>query len=335
MIYFLTVNYYSTSLVTQLISSIQASKTIPHKIVVVNNSPQDKSIHLLKSEFVLILESGANLGFGRACNLGLSWIYSQDNQAIVWLINPDTYIVESVLDKVDLFFKANSELSIVGTVIYTPNNKVWFAGGKFIPATGAILNQDYLTDSDAEYICCDWVSACSLLINLRIFPECPQFDSAYFLYYEDFDFCRRYANQGHLVAVTKQLTVIHSPSSITNKNIFRKIKHSTYSYLLTLERYTNKLFLVIRLVRLIIYAIILILLRPKVAFGKLYGVLLYLRRSFTILSNTVLVNLSFLTTKPTGITTYATNLFPHLHCLNPTLLTSHIANSNCYPVPRI
>ncbi len=35
----------------------------------------------------------------------------------------------------------------------------------------------------------------------------------------------------------------------------------------------------------------------------------------------VLVNLSFLTTKPTGITTYATNLVPHLHSLNPTLLS--------------
>ena len=50
--------------------------------------------------------------------------------------------------------------------------------------------------------------------------------------------------------------------------------------------------------------------------------------------NRVLINLSFLTTKPTGITTYATNLFPHLQSLNPTLLTSQsIANYSCYPVP--
>lgn len=48
----------------------------------------------------------------------------------------------------------------------------------------------------------------------------------------------------------------------------------------------------------------------------------------------VLVNLSFLTTKPTGVTTYAVNLFPQIHCLNPTLLTSQtIANYTCYPVP--
>lgn len=279
MIYFLTVNYYSTNLVTKLINSIQASKNISHKIVIVNNSPEDNSIHLLSSESVLIIEAGSNLGFGSACNLGLSWIYAQDNQAIVWLINPDTYIVEPVLDKVDLFFKAHLQLSIVGTVVYTPNNEVWFAGGKFIPATGAILNQDFLTDSDTEYIFSDWVSACSLLINLRRFPECPQFDPAYFLYYEDFDFCRRYANQGHLIVVTKQLSVIHQPSSITNKNIFKKIQHSTYSYLITLEKYTRKIILLIRLARLITYALMLLFVKPKVAFGKLYGVLLYLRRS--------------------------------------------------------
>ncbi len=54
----------------------------------------------------------------------------------------------------------------------------------------------------------------------------------------------------------------------------------------------------------------------------------------TKLLNSVLVNLSFLINEPTGITTYATNLFPHLQPLNPTLLTSQpLANYTCYPVP--
>ncbi len=52
------------------------------------------------------------------------------------------------------------------------------------------------------------------------------------------------------------------------------------------------------------------------------------------LSNRLLINLSFLFSKPTGITTYAANLFPHLQCLNPTLLVNQeIANYTCYPVP--
>lgn len=278
MIYFLTVNYYSTQLVNKLINSIVANNNPSFKIVIINNSPEDDSIYLIKSKSVLIIEAGNNLGFGRACNLGLDWIYAQDPQAIVWLINPDTYIV-TALDKVNLLFDTHPELSIIGTTIYTPDYKIWFAGGEFITATGAILDKTILTNSDAKYILCDWVSGCSLLVNLANFPECPQFDPIYFLYYEDFDFCRRYAAQGHLIAVTKQINVIHSPSSITNKNIIAKIKHSTYSYLVTIEKHTNKLILLIRLARLLIYAIILILVKPKVAFGKLYGVLLYLRRS--------------------------------------------------------
>ena len=278
MIYFLTVNYYSTNLVTKLISSIQANRDIPHKTVIINNSPDDGSIHLLKTESVFILEAGINLGYGSACNLGLNWIYTQDPQAIVWIVNPDAYLLKTSVEKVSLFFEAYPELSIVGTIVYTPSAKVWFAGGCFIGKTGTILAQDLLTNSDTAYISCDWVSGCSLLINLRNFRDCPKFDPAYFLYYEDFDFCRRYASLGHLIVVTKQLSVIHQPSAITNKNMFSKIKYSTYSYLLTIEKYTNNLILLLRLTRLISYALILLLVKPKVAFGKLYGVLLYLRR---------------------------------------------------------
>ena len=111
--------------------------------------------------------------------------------------------------------------------------------------------------------------------NLGNFYDCPQFDDAYFLYYEDFDFCRRYANQGYLIAVTKDFGVLHQPSSITNRYVSRKIRHSTYSYLLTLERYTNEFILITRLIRLFVYALVLIFIRPKVAFGKFYGLLMY------------------------------------------------------------
>ena len=49
----------------------------------------------------------------------------------------------------------------------------------------------------------------------------------------------------------------------------------------------------------------------------------------------LLINLSFLLRKPTGISTYAFNLIPHLTSLNPTLLTSEkYPNYNCYSVPN-
>ena len=51
------------------------------------------------------------------------------------------------------------------------------------------------------------------------------------------------------------------------------------------------------------------------------------------MQNHLLINFSFLLTRPTGITTYALNLLPHLQQLYPTLLVfQNIPGYNCYPV---
>ena len=52
------------------------------------------------------------------------------------------------------------------------------------------------------------------------------------------------------------------------------------------------------------------------------------------MSHNLLINLSFLLVKPTGTTTYALNLLPHLQKLQPILLTSKtLPHYNCYPTP--
>ena len=280
MIYFLIVNYYSTNLVRKLINSIPTGLNVEYRIIIVNNSPEDYSIEELSSQSVFILNNQNNLGFGRGCNRGLQWIYQRDSHATVWIINPDTYFEEISLEKVKQFFCLHPEVSILGTIIHTPTEKIWFAGGSFLSKNGSISTPDLLTNTNLDYVICDWVSGCSLIVNLGNFSVCPQFDDAYFLYYEDFDFCRRYANQGYLIAVTKDFGLLHQPSSITNRYVYHKVKHSTYSYLLTLERYTNNFIFTIRLMRLFLYAFILIFIKPKVAFGKFIGLLMY-GRQFT------------------------------------------------------
>ena len=274
----LIVNYYSTDFIARLIRSLPCSQTIRYQIVIVNNSQNDHALQELKDDRILILEAKVNLGFGKACNLGLNWIYAQDPNTIAWIVNPDTYLPENTLEKVPGLFEAYP-VSILGTLIYTPTDEVWFAGGQFIPNLGAILSTNLLgSQLEATCVSSDWVSGCSLLLNLRLFPECPQFDPAYFLYYEDFDFCRRYATMGHQIAITNQLSIVHQPSSIADRNIVKKFQHSTYSYLLTLERYTKKEVFLWRFLRLTLHALILLVIKPQTAFGKLAGVLSYLGR---------------------------------------------------------
>ena len=279
MIYLITVNYYSTQLVAKLIDSIQPDEEGNYYIIVINNSPNDNSVKQLDNHRVSVINSEKNLGFGSACNLGISWVYNQDPEAIVWLINPDAYLSPNTLAIAEDFFKKHSGISILGTVIYESSGKVWFGGGEFFPAIGAIrVKGEFTENSDADYWKTDWVSGCSLLINLKNFSESPQFSPDYFLYYEDLDFCRRYACQGHPVAITNQFSVIHRPSSITNRDPYSKILHSTYSYLVMLEQHANWLALILRLARLLLHAMIVIPIHPQVALGKFQGVLTYLKR---------------------------------------------------------
>jgi N-acetylglucosaminyl-diphospho-decaprenol L-rhamnosyltransferase len=130
-IYFIVVNYYSTHLIERLIQSCSQVSGVFYQFLIVNNSPDDRTIEKLQSECVFILETGENLGFGNGCNIGLNWVWERDRKAIVWLINPDTVLPENTLEQVNSFFAQSANLSILGTVIYTPDRKIWFAGGKF------------------------------------------------------------------------------------------------------------------------------------------------------------------------------------------------------------
>ena len=277
MIYLLVVNYNSTPLIAKLIDSLPSNKHNFYQIVIVNNSPEDRKLKNLNKNYIQIIEATTNLGFGKACNLGLNWIYDRAPNSRVCIINPDTYLVENTLEKITTFFETHPEISILGTLIYTPNNDLWFGGGRFIPYLGAIFSTDLFSASvDRDYLLCDWVSGCSLIINLSKFKSCPQFDRSYFLYYEDFDFCRRYISEGHKIAISDRLKIFHQPSSITNRNLASKFKYSTYSYLFTLARYTNPIVFLLRFLLLFLNSLILLAIKPKIAVAKLTGIAIFL-----------------------------------------------------------
>jgi GT2 family glycosyltransferase len=277
-IYFLTVNYYSSELLKTLINSLAINQDDYKQLVIVNNSPDDLAVKKLVNHQIILLESTQNIGFGQACNLGLNWIYQQNKQAIVWLINPDAYLLPDSYSKLIKFFTLDSSVSILGTVVNTPDQQVWFAGGIFQPNTGLIDVQTVIDSSKDLLIKTPWVTGCSMVINLGKFAECPQFDPDYFLYYEDFDFCQRYGKLGHIIAIAPQISVVHQPSSITSKNPDLKIQYSIYSYLLSLEKHTNRLVLWYRLLRILLIAFLFLPKDYHLSINKLKAIFKYLKR---------------------------------------------------------
>ena len=281
-LYFLTVNYHSSELISRLVKSIENDSE--YTIVIINNSPEDTGLDKLSNDFKII-EAKQNIGFGNACNLGLNWICDRDPSAVVWLINPDAYFKldcsdrgKSIARDTIAFFTNHPEISILGTTVYNASGEITSAGGTFTPQTAALSVIDSFPANVQDYIETDWVSGCSLLINLTNFKQCPQFDPRYFLYYEDLDFCLRYGRQGHKIAVTQQLNVIHDTSSISDRNIFQKYKHITYSYLIHVEKYGSLAIFVLTNIRMLLNTMRLIVFKPDLGRGKLVGFYNYWRK---------------------------------------------------------
>lgn len=239
MIYFLTVNYHSKSLIETLICSIQNSIKTDYQFIIVNNSPEEADIHSLKSGSTLIIESGANLGFGAACNLGINHVYAIDKSAVIWLINPDTSLDSHADEYIQSCLHADSDIAILGTQIRDSNGEMWFGSGHFNKWNGHLYHVKNLPQTDYKTIPCQWVSGCSLIINLSKFDYCPAFDPSFFLYGEDADFCERYRHMGYPVAVTSKVLVTHQVSAIIGKNERFMYEHYTFGRLLFLKKHAT------------------------------------------------------------------------------------------------
>lgn len=295
MIYFITVNYNSADLIAELLGSIggqrfdpQTGASFAYKLIVVNNSLADQAIAALANanpESVVLLQAWENLGFGRACNLGLQWLYERDRKAIAWIINPDASLPAQAVAQLCELLHHHPEVSILGTAVAEVSGKLCFSGGKFVKQTGVIMELIAEREFDAlsaeRISLTDWVTACSLVLNLQQFRECPYFDSDYFLYYEDFDFCRRYQSQGHSIYIAPQIQVLHQVSAITSRNPNSKIKHQTYSYLLSLEKHTSSIVLGFRMIRIAIASLWQLFIYPQLATNKLRGLGMYCQRLYS------------------------------------------------------
>ncbi len=250
MIYFLTVNYYSTELIKNLIASIQTGISSPYELLIVNNSPEETVVHQLTDQHIRVIEAGDNLGFGQGCNLGIRYVWERDRKALVWLINPDATLEEGADRIVQACLQKHPNVALLGTRIRNTSGEIWFAAGEFNPWTGYINHSDRPIKNpgqgasegfdEASSICkTAWISGCSLILNLSKFAVCPAFDPSYFLYFEDTDLCRTVIRQGHEIAITCQPLVTHQVSAIIGKNTAFMYRHYTFGRLLFLWRYAT------------------------------------------------------------------------------------------------
>lgn len=279
MIYFVTVNYYSTELIETLLQSIAATGEYNYQVLIVNNSPEDDSVNALaEPSRVTVITAERNLGFGAGCNLGIQQVYSFNPSAVIWLINPDAQLQPDAIVYVRQCL-AHSSIAILGTRIRDLSGKLWFSLGTYNPWSGSLkCLSEHLEPSDAVgTLESRWVSGCSLILNLSAFDHCPHFDPQYFLYYEDADLCERYYRQGYQIRLTQAVLVTHNVSAIAHKNAQAKFQHATFSKLYFLNQHGTPFALGLNLIYLLMRAALFLPFSPAVAIGSWQGLQAFMR----------------------------------------------------------
>ena len=175
------------------------------KVIIVENSNKfrDKKFFLKRFNNIEILCTGLNLGYGKGNNFGLEKV--QTDYALI--LNPDIVCKNNFFDKITKIINKNKSFSIIGCQ-YT-NETVYLPAGFFDKKKHRIFEKNFLKKDKKGLTKVEWVTGCSMLINLNKFKNKKIFDNNYFLYFEEFDLCKSIIDKKGSIYSSGDLRVHH------------------------------------------------------------------------------------------------------------------------------
>ena len=217
------------------LKSLQHQTYANFEVLVVDNDSSDASVAMIQKAMpgVEVLQSGANLGFGGGCNVGMRRALAQ-NADYVWLINSDATADPLALAALVRVADGNPALASVGSVLYeadAPDQIQLWGGGQVQLWTGQCKNQRTAARLD-------FISGASVLLRCAALKKVGLFDeSTYFMYWEDTDLSFRLRKAGWQLGVAPDSHVWHKLSGSVGKNSPLLDRYFTRSAVRFLKRY--------------------------------------------------------------------------------------------------
>ena len=175
------------------------------KIIIVENSKNFLHQKLVNSEFsnVKIVCTGENLGYGKGNNFGLKLV--QTDYALI--LNPDVICAKDLFDKIPVEVNKINDFAIIG--FQYSFDRIFMPAGFFDEKKNSQFKENFTNNKIAPIANVEWVTGCSMLINLKEFEDREIFDKNFFLYFEEFDLCKSLINLGKNIFTAQELKIHH------------------------------------------------------------------------------------------------------------------------------
>lgn len=203
----------------------EALSGIEAEIIVINNHSNtlQSSLPIIRERAVVRwIDSGGNIGFAAACNLG----WKQAHGKYILFLNPDTLITAHSIKTCMQQLMQNDTIGAVGCRLvngkgnFLPESKrslpsLFSAGCKLIGLSALfprsrLFNQYAMGHVDSHDSCAvEVLTGAFLLIPRNVLEKIDGFDEAFFLYGEDIDCCRRVGSAGYTCWYEGTTSIIH------------------------------------------------------------------------------------------------------------------------------
>lgn len=195
--------------------------TCPYEIILVDNGSNDNIGDQVAEKFpeVRFIETGDNLGFSKANNLG---IHNSRGEFVV-LLNSDAKLIEPVWDSMIDFMHQQPEVGVIGCREVDGDGNFQLSCGHFPNFKNEIIRKimhyrlsindhkirDYLDEKFSSLSAVDWVSGSCMMIRRKVLADVGLLDEQFFMYFEDIDFCQRVRDKGWGIRYFPGATICH------------------------------------------------------------------------------------------------------------------------------
>jgi GT2 family glycosyltransferase len=225
------VTYNGRSLVEACLDSLLAeSAQISMRILVVDNASQDGLPLMVRQRYpVELVETGANLGFGKAANIGLR----MTSREYVLVLNPDTVVPPGAIVSCVAAMRARPRAGVLGCKLVRTDGSLDHACKREIPTPASALayflrrmggraqapnghyTAGHLPDDQEGVV--GAVNGAFMLMRREAMEEIGLFDESFWMYGEDLDWCYRCSQHGWDVVYWPGATVVHAKGGISGR----------------------------------------------------------------------------------------------------------------------
>jgi N-acetylglucosaminyl-diphospho-decaprenol L-rhamnosyltransferase len=191
------------------------------KVLIIENSETFNLKDKVLSQFnnIEVLCTGKNLGYGCANNYGISFAKTD----YILILNPDVTCANDFFSNISDLILKTKNFSIIGCqYLY---DDVFIPAGFFDNKKNNEFVKDFKNRNVESLSKVEWVTGCSMLLNLKKFKTKKIFDQNFFLYFEEFDLCKSIIEDGKNIYTSSKLKIHHLgfKSSLGKNEIENKI----------------------------------------------------------------------------------------------------------------